>query len=154
MGTMSDSAHDLHSALEALEASLEAPVVPGELESWIRTVQESWTGMAAILAIELEQRHPEQLDEIASQDDEMLPQVEKLREEDQFIMEQFEEVSRLVQQLADRAPKIEPHEQRADQAVQKLIDDGIGLIVRTRKQEAALKTWFVEAFNRDRGIAD
>ena len=149
-----DTAQEFHDVLEGLESALEAPVVPGEMESWIRTVQEAWEPVADRLHIEMEVHHPEQLDEIAKQDDEMLPQVEKLREEDRLIMEQFEEVGQWLTQLVERAPKLEPHEQRADQAVQQLVDNGIDLVVRIRKQESALKTWFVEAFNRDRGIAD
>jgi len=35
-----------------------------------------------------------------------------------------------------------------------LVDDGIEFITRMRKQEAAVQAWFVEAFTRDRGVAD
>jgi hypothetical protein len=35
-----------------------------------------------------------------------------------------------------------------------LIDEGLTFIARVRKQATAIQTWFVEAFNRDRGAVD
>jgi hypothetical protein len=38
--------------------------------------------------------------------------------------------------------------------VKKLVDQGMALVTQIRKQEVAIQTWFIEAFNRDRGSVD
>jgi hypothetical protein len=38
--------------------------------------------------------------------------------------------------------------------MQDLIDAGLKLVIRVRTQEQAIRTWFLEAFDRDRGTAD
>jgi len=34
------------------------------------------------------------------------------------------------------------------------VDEALGFVIQARKQQTALKTWYVEAFQRDRGVAD
>jgi hypothetical protein len=37
--------------------------------------------------------------------------------------------------------------------VKSLVDAGVELVTNVRNQEAAVQTWFVKAFTRDRGVA-
>ncbi len=53
-----------------------------------------------------------------------------------------------------RAPEVEPDEGQANNHVQALIDEAMAFIMRARKQEVAVQTWYVEAFNRERGGGD
>jgi hypothetical protein len=45
-------------------------------------------------------------------------------------------------------------EESLEKARQLLVDQGLALVLRIRKQEAAARTWYVEAFQRDRGVGD
>ena len=146
--------HELQDALRRLEGYLETPVVPGELEDWTQNVVAAWQEVDHRLETHIRDHHREQLSKIAEEDTEMLAHVERLRDEDVQIVDRFLELSRQVERLAERAPKIEPHEQRADAAIEQLVEQGLAWIIRVRKQEAAISTWFGEAFNRDRGVAD
>jgi hypothetical protein len=98
--------------------------------------------------------HPRQFEEIAEQDQELLPQIERLKAEDEAIQCEHERIGQLVARDAQHVPKLEPDEGKAQKHVQNLIDEGIAFITRVRKQEVAVETWLVEAFNRDRGAGD
>jgi hypothetical protein len=83
-----------------------------------------------------------------------LPRTEKLLAEDAGIEEECAEFARFIHRFSERAPKFEPDEEKIAKHTQALVADGIEFITRVRKQEAAVQTWFVEAFTRDRGVAD
>ncbi len=55
--------------------------------------------------------------------------------------------------FAEHAPKFEPHEEKVSGHVKSLVDAGVELVTNVRKQEAAVQTWFVKAFTRDRDVA-
>jgi hypothetical protein len=55
--------------------------------------------------------------------------------------------------FAEHAPKFEPDEEKVSGHVKSLVDAGVELVTNVRKQEAAVQTWFVKAFTRDRGVA-
>jgi hypothetical protein len=91
---------------------------------------------------------------MAEEDQELLPQIERLKAEDEAIEHEREHIGNMVERDAQHVPKLEPDEAKAQKHVQNLIDEGLAFITRTRKQEVAVGTWLVEAFNRDRGTAD
>jgi hypothetical protein len=144
----------LKSALEAFETSLATPVVSGELTDWLEAVEKTWAETSAQVHERIEQRHPQQFEEIGKQDLELLPRVEQLQAEDAAILADLEATATTVARYSEHVPKLEPDEEKAQQHIKKLIDEGIALVARVRKQEVAIQTWYFEAFNRDRGSVD
>jgi hypothetical protein len=117
-------------------------------------VQHAWHEASRHIEHNLSQLHPQQFDEIAQQDQELFPQIEQLKAEDEAIAADLTRISNMVARDAEHVPKLEPDEGKAQKHVQNLIDAGLAFIIRVRKQEVAVETWLVEAFNRDRGAGD
>jgi hypothetical protein len=145
---------DLKNALSALETSLATPLVSGELSDWLDNAKQTWAKASAQIQDCIEHGHPTQLEQIGNADPELLPRVEQLQAEDAAIEQDRQAFDQAVSRVAVHAPKLEPDEEKAQQHVKKLVDEGMALLARVRKQEVAIQTWFVEAFNRDRGAGD
>ena len=148
------SAADLNTALTTLETALLTPVVSGELETWATTAQQA--------AIELDRRlppylrsvlHP-QYAEIARSDAELLPRVEQLIAEDQNLLLEQSAFCDRINAFAQRAAQVKRDEAQVANERTQLEQEGIGLIVRIKKQRAAADTWLAEATYRDRGPVD
>lgn len=150
----SNSENELKATLSAFETSLATPVVSGELAEWVGAVEKSWAEASAQVHYEIRHRHPRQYEQMSKEDPELLPRVEQLQGEDAAIEQEREKLSHTVARTAQHVPKLEPDEERAQQHTKKLVDEGMAFIARVRKQEVAIQTWFVEAFNRDRGAVD
>lgn len=148
------SAAELNTALTTLETALLTPVVSGELEAWATTAQQA--------AIELDRRlppylrsvlHP-QYAEIARSDAELLPRVEQLIAEDQNLLLEQSAFCDRINAFAQRAAQVKRDEAQVASERAQLEQEGIGLIVRIKKQRAAADTWLAEANYRDRGPVD
>jgi hypothetical protein len=133
---------------------LGTPVVSGELAEWIDTVSKSWVEASAQVHYQVKHRNPRQYEQIAKEDPELLPRIEQLQAEDAAIEEDRERLGNTVHRTAQHVPRMEPDEEKARHHTKKLIDEGLTFIARVRKQATAIQTWFVEAFNRDRGAVD
>jgi hypothetical protein len=144
----------LKSSLDSFETSLVTPVMAGELISWTEELRGPWAGLVSQVREHIRDFHPRQYKQISKQDPELLPRTEKLAAEDFAIEEDAEEFERMLHRFVEHAPKFEPDEEKVAKHLQALVDDGIEFVTRVRKQEAAVQTWFVEAFTRDRGVAD
>ncbi|REK18789.1 MAG: hypothetical protein DWQ37_03000 [Planctomycetota bacterium] len=145
----------LGEVMSLLERRLETPIVPGELSAWLASASEAFDQVEPLLRAHIEKDHAEQLKEIRNQDAELAHRVSQLREEDARILAEF---GVLRQELASLAKQGEqtpvPKSGPAYDAAEKMADRGLKLAVAFRKQEAAIATWFVEAFQRDRGPVD
>lgn len=144
----------LREALAQLEGALEVPLVPGELASWVPPVQQGLTAVGTYLRRQIERVHKEEMKTIQQEDLGLARRVEQMAEEDQQIIQQFEQLSRLAQKLGAAAVAIEPDEAAIEPEQSRLVDEGLEFVIRVRKQEAAIATWLVEAFDRDRGDVD
>ena len=153
-GSRSYSADDLKNALAAFETSLLAPSVSGELSTWLQEVQKTWEEAPAQIHYHVKHLHPRQYEEIAKQDAELLPRIDQLRKDDEAIEEQREKLSQSIGRVGQHAPKLEPDEEKAQKHVKSMVDDGMAFLIGVRKQEVAVQTWYVEAFNRDGGAVD
>lgn len=145
---------EFKSALDAFETSLATPIVSGELSDWLEATQNTWAEAASQITDRIEKQHPPQFEAIGKQDMELLPTVERLQAEDTAIASDLAAYHHGISRYAEQIPKLEPNEEKAQHYIKKLIDEGIALIVRVRKQEVAIQTWYIEAFNRDRGPVD
>jgi hypothetical protein len=154
MGKTPSTESELKPALEAFEVALDTPVVSGELADWLESVGQAWANLSAQLSTHFSTAHTQQLQEIGEQDLELLPRVEQLEAEDAAILEEGEALAQTVARTTTHAPKLEPDEEKAQAHIKMLIDDGLAFVARVRRQEVAIQTWFIEAFNRDRGPVD
>jgi hypothetical protein len=144
----------LDEALCQLEYVLESPIVEGELPTWADELREAANRLGAQLSGEVRAQHEEQFQRIRKEDTDLLRRIEQLKLEDEALRKLHDEFSRGVDMLHDRAVRVEPHEGKLEPVVSKLVDAGLQLVIRIRKQERALMTWLVESFNRDRGVGD
>jgi hypothetical protein len=150
----SNSNDDLKTVLTAFETSLLTPTVSGELAPWLDEVQKTWDEASAQIHYYIKHLHPRQFDEISKQDPELLPRIEQLQAEDEAIEQQRAQLSQSIGRVGQHVPKMEPDEEKAQKHTKAIIDAGTAFLTQVRKQEVALQTWYVEAFNRDRGAVD
>jgi hypothetical protein len=152
--TATDFDRELKAELEAFETSLATPVVSGELAVWSDHVREAWAKLSLRVHDDVATQHVRQFDEITTQDSELFAQVDKLKAEDEALEAQRQSLDQLVGRLANLAPLVEPDEGKFHAFMAQLQKDGVDFVSRVRKQLVAVQTWYVEAFNRDRGVAD
>ena len=148
------SAADLNTALAALETALLTPVVSGEMEAWARTAQQAATELDRRLPPYLRSVLHPQYAEIARSDAELLSRVEQLIAEDQNLLLDQSAFCDRINTFALRAAQVKRDEAQVAAERDGLEEEGIGLIVRIKKQRAAADTWLAEANYRDRGPVD
>jgi hypothetical protein len=151
---MDYSHDDLKTVLTTFETSLLTPTVSGELASWLKEVQKSWEEASVQIHFHVKHLHPRQYDEIAKQDPELLPRIDQLRAEDEAIELQRAQLAQSIGRMGQHVPKMEPDEEKAQKYTKAIIDNGTAFVTQVRKQEVAVQTWYVEAFNRDGGAVD
>jgi hypothetical protein len=148
------SAAELNDALAKLETALLSPVASGELESWARAAQEATEELSQRLPCFLKSvLHPEYA-EIAKSDPELLSKVEKLIAEDQNVVLEQDTFRTRMNDFARRASQIKKDEGQVTTERTKLEQEGLGLILRIKRQRVAADTWLAEANYRDRGPVD
>jgi hypothetical protein len=144
----------IQETMAKLEAALLAPVVSGELQAWIRQVQQAATTFGTDWACYLHSVLHVQYAEIAGTDPELLGRVEQMVKTDQQLLEDFARLQEELHELGCRAQKVDKHESKLAEHRQRLEDFGIKIIVNIKKQQAAAVTWLGEALYRDRGVGD
>ena len=144
----------LTAALTLLETALLTPIVSGELEPWVATVQRALSETAQAVCHQLDMVHPTQLTEIGRRDPEMLPRVEQLREQDQQVHQAVAQLQERSSALDARAERVGSDEARVRDHLPAFIELGLATILQVRKQETTVQTWFVESFQRDKGVVD
>jgi hypothetical protein len=145
---------DFLRSLAKLETCLETPRVAGELPSWAAAVQEGFADVGSMLSRQLDSLHAEEYAEIVEEDSGLFARVEQLKKEDCGITEQFADLCRRAERLAEIAWRVEPDEGQVREDVSRLVELGLSFVIRVRTQETAITTWLVEAFDRDRGTVD
>ena len=138
----------------ALEDALSVPQVPGELSDWAENACQAAQQLAQALEVELSELRGQQFGDILKQDPALAPRVEEMRRAD---TEQLHVCQRLAKQLCtieDQSEKRSEAETSLHERVAHLTECGLRLVVDLRKQDAAIDTWFQEAFQRDRGEGD
>lgn len=156
MGTtqMETHANELLAALARLETSLETPIVPGELANWCQTARQECEEVDRLLRQQITAVHRDLLQQILREDPGLAARVDELRQADLRLLEQSEAVRASFERLCKAAAGMEPDEARLEGSPQEVVDEGLQFVLAVRKQETALTTWYVEAFERDRGVVD
>ena len=151
---MNFSHDDLITALTTFETSLLSPTVSGQLAPWLEEVQKSWEEASAQIHFHVKHLHPRQYEEISKQDPELLSRIDQLRAEDEAIEQQRAQLSQSIGRVEQHVPKMGSDEEKAQKYTKAIIDAGTAFLIQVRKQEVAVQTWYVEAFNRDGGAVD
>ena len=140
--------------LEQLEQQLELPYVSGELHAWSETVVELVKKAQEVVSKSIEQEHPRTFATIVKNHSNLQPQVEKLSEEDRQILPAFDPLMHEAKQFASTVDETELARQQIEPARERLVKDGLALVIRIRRQRSAIETWFGEAIQRDNGVGD
>lgn len=144
----------LQDSMLRLEAALLAPVVSGELKQWTEAVAESLQAFGPKWADFVNTILHQQYVHIAKTDANLLSRVDQMIQEDRQLLADFGHFETSVNDLAARARQAEKNEGKvADDRLQ-VEKDGMDLILRIKKQQAAATTWLNEANYRDLGTGD
>jgi hypothetical protein len=144
----------LEETLSTMETALLAPVVSGELKSWINNVQQAVKTFAVDWTRHLHSVLHVQYAEIATSDPEMSAFVEKMIKTDQELLEELAQFHEALHQLSQRANEVNRDEGKLAGERQAVEDAGIALILKIKKQRTAAATWLAESAYRDRGVVD
>jgi hypothetical protein len=154
MSTFTHSADLVRRKLADLEEALELPVVAGELPLWAARAANAAQEVHILLTAYLAQAHREDFAAIAEQDLELAAKIDTMKGEDAAIRRDFDSFWELARNVAKAAVEVEPDELTLEKAQEHMVEKGLRLVLRIRKQEAEVRTWYVEAFTRDRGVGD
>lgn len=141
-------------ALERFEASVETPLVPGELERWVAAVVQAWENLLPMIVRLTESDHPEVYAEIQREDRGLYHRVAEMRREDEKLRNAAEKLDHRIPRLTAAISEAEPDEARIAPFVDAFVADATAFVIRLRRQRLAVRTWLMEAFSRDRGTVD
>jgi len=141
--------------LKNFETALETPIISGELMNWAETANHACEELGKILCSDLQDQHAEVFTRILKEDNEMGSRVERLRGIDQELRNgDLVGVQRSLNLVLERATAVEPDESKLTDQLDKTVAQALTFVIKARTQETAISTWFMEAFNRDRGVGD
>ena len=144
----------LFEALAEFEKSLETPVVPGELTSWVDQARDALSRVHRELDEHAAANHTEIFDDIVRQDPSLYDRVDQMREEDRQLIVRLQEFEQRLAGLSQAAFEAEPDEGQLSDRIDAAVHHGLKFVIDARKLEHALTTWYLEAFERDRGLGD
>jgi hypothetical protein len=144
----------LDEGLERFEAVLVRPVVPGELPAWARSVSERCSQVVTALRGWIDEDHRPRYAEIRDRDDGLLRRVEHMQQEDAALLDSGARLEADLSRFAADAHRLGPREGELESDRSDLAKRGLDFVIRIRTQESALRTWYGEAFYRDRGTVD
>jgi hypothetical protein len=149
-----DEKNSLQEALEFFEKCLETPAVSGELPQWCENANTACSELKAQWIKESGDSHGRMFHDILTEDPALATRVEAMRETDEQIHKQIDEVQTYLNHLCGISDEVEPDEAKVEEYVDKAAKKGMSLVFETRKQETAITTWYIEALERDRGTVD
>lgn len=151
---MSIACGSMPEVLAVLERCLETPIVPGELELWLKETRAAAEQAQTSLSQELNERHPDVLAEIEENCPELAPHLEQIRAGDRSSSEMLRCLQGRLLALALRFRNGEPDEQSGDGDLGAAIVAGLQFVIHARTQEVAIETWLTESLERDHGTVD
>lgn len=140
--------------LDRFESCLETPAVPGELSDWFQETNAVLHEVAWQFAEQVHGTHTAILQDILNEDPELHSRVTEMREVDERLRSELIELKSKIRALTEYADQTDLEETQLHSQLESTIERGLKFVIDVRKQEHALTTWYMEAFERDRGIAD
>jgi hypothetical protein len=153
-GRLANRGATLRAALDTLERCCATPVVPGELVTWLETIETAFAELESSLRQQIDRRHRAQFEQIMRDDPALQRPVEQLKREDGELAQVFEHLKQRATALAERAAALEPDEGSMSEEVDRFSRDGAWFVIRVRKQDTAIRTWLGEAVRREHGAGD
>lgn len=145
------TSHAIDQAIEALEHSLNATRIPGELSDWLGPVQSALAQTRHVLRGEAAPRHRRDFAEIAKNPT-FKPKQEQLRSEDEALLASIVDTESLASQAGEMLTR--SHGQLEDVTMLEEIGERLhAIVIRLRSQEQAIDTWVMESVNRDEGVS-
>lgn len=141
-------------ALARFERSLETPIVPGEMAAWLRKAREALREAGERFRDEEDAAHEQLRQDILREDIALAPRVEELKEKHEDVRDRWIKIRMELEQLCEEAERAEPHEAKLDDEIERFKEKALSFVIAARSHETAITTWYMEALNRDRGIAD
>lgn len=141
-------------AIQEFESQFATPVVPGELISWVAQAQQCAAELQSAFEVRNRSSYSRQLEEIGRQDPELLPRVQQLQAAGDELLARFDKLERVLAALSTPTDKLQDRESQMQAAIEKATESGLHLAIAVRKHDKEIATWFVEAFQRDRGDVD
>lgn len=140
--------------LDRFESCLETPAVPGELSDWFQETNDVLHEVARQFGEQVHGTHAGILQDILNEDPELHSRVTEMREVDERLRTELIELKSRIRALTEYADQTDVEETQLHSQLESIIERGLKFVIDARKQEHALTTWYMEAFERDRGIAD
>ena len=140
--------------LQQWENCFATPIISGELRNWCDHLQQATDEVRMRLRQRMDEAHEQGFSQIMAEDIALASQVEQLKEADQALWEDFENMHKKVTALRDQVIEEGTETDKLHLAAKTVADRGLEMVVRLRKQETALATWLAEALQRDRGVVD
>jgi hypothetical protein len=144
----------LTDALEVLERSLEAPVVPGETELRAEAVRVAVEETRDAFVACTRYEHQRAFREIGDADPGLLHRVDRMKQEDAVLVGCWERAATDARELTHAAAVRPGDEASFRESFARYVTEVLDLVLTTRSQQAAVRTWVSEAFQRDRGEGD
>ncbi len=144
----------LDDRLAELEVTLSTPRLSGELSEWSQRVCQAAQGLASVLEVELAQLRQEQFQVLLAEDTSLACRVDEIKAADEANRRVSREIAEQLCGIASETAARSDAETEFQSQVAELAEAGLRLVVDVRKQETAMNTWYQEAFQRDRGVAD
>ena len=141
-------------ALESLATALVTPIVPGEAEAWVKEVQSAVETTVRRFETRSRGEHAAALERIGDVDPALLHRVTELEAEAEDLREAWENLRGVVASLERAVRDAAPDEARTHGSILSFCQNAFGVLLRTLRQDAAVRTWTLEAFHRDRGGGD
>lgn len=141
-------------SLQAFEQCVDTPFVPGELKRWMDSVAESFDQLSRFLQRQTQQVHSAEFRDIAREDPGLLQRVNQMQTEDRAIVQQQQRLAETIVELAPQVRQVGADEAALRGILNQFVADAQRFVSRVRKQEVAVRTWWVEAYTRDRGTVD
>lgn len=152
-GERVDETQLLERATDALEDAIEQTRVPGELSEWAGGVSRALNQVYEILRHQVIPQHEADFRQILSNDIALEPRVQELTAVDEELCQQLDSALKLAATI-EQTLLASDGQVEANAQADRLFEKCMLLVIRLRKQEQAVNSWFVEALQRDRGVVD
>jgi hypothetical protein len=124
------------------------------MTNWASMVRKNFDAASRVILSQIESVHPGQLGEIDGQDAELMAQTKQLREEDRGHQDWCRRLSAAFAEFEGKAVRAGADEKQVTEQQQAILEEGLRFVTHVRKQEAAIRSWLQEAFERDSGTGD
>jgi hypothetical protein len=151
---MSNLTLNFDEVLTQFERALLSPVIPGELTEWSETALRNTDQLQSALADNAKSGHEQIFEEIAANDPEMLPRIERLEAEDDSIAASVRELIEMGRTIRTMGAAVNSDEDSARKSLEGFVKAAESLYVRIKRQELAIEVWLQESQTRDRGVKD